>query len=164
MILSLLVLSITLNSGFPTKEEIEQAQKKEDYGKITPHPLQVEFPPIPPPQPDGLPHPESRPKGTFLPHPLDEDIYSRMLFLDIYPSLCQNTIIANLDFVGEVAAKEIAMLNQIHELNMLSLEVENDNLKAELKGKWPSALVIVTVVIDGIAGAGIGYKIATRGK
>lgn len=57
-----------------------------------------------PPWPEGLPAPEARAGGVFVPAALDEAIGYRLRYLDAYPELCQ----VALDAQGQVLAARAA--------------------------------------------------------
>ncbi len=42
--------------------------------------------------PGGMPQAEPRDGGTYLPSPLDDEIMRRLMYLDRYPSLCQDVL------------------------------------------------------------------------
>lgn len=91
-----------------------------------------------PPWPSNLPPAESKDGGVFLPTPLDDAILYRLLYLERYPELCQDTI----DAVNE------SWKNRDR--------VDTDEVK---NNELPDWLVRTLVAVGVSAGAFAGFEI-----
>jgi hypothetical protein len=116
--------------------------------------MQIEMPPEIPPYPSGLPLPKKVPEGVLLPTPLDNAVFDKLLFLDIYPSLCQNTISVNLEHTVDLALREIATLEAIHAEEKLQLEA-----RVARGGNWSPWLVATLGIGVAVLAGGLGYFI-----